>query len=148
MSLDNINLWHSTARPNPTSANFNVQLGCHLEEVAEMLVTLMGNDAAADLAVLAAYESLEKLANHLKAGSYQLVILPDNRKDFLDSVADQIVTGVGVGHCARMNVPEACSRVDDSNWSKYDELGRPIFDQNGKITKGPDYVKPDLTGLY
>lgn len=71
-----------------------------------------------------------------------------DRKEFLDSLADQIVTGVGTGHCAGMQTVEACERVNESNWSKYDAGGRPIFDANGKITKGPSYKKPGLGGLY
>ena len=39
-TLDTINKWHQKARPSPDSKAFNVQLGCHLEEVAEMLDTL------------------------------------------------------------------------------------------------------------
>jgi hypothetical protein len=71
-----------------------------------------------------------------------------DRRELLDSLADQIVTAVGVGHCANMNVPEAVLRVNKSNWSKYDQDGQPIFKPNGKIDKGPNYVEPDLSGLF
>jgi hypothetical protein len=70
------------------------------------------------------------------------------RGDFLDSVADQIVTAAGAGHCAGMQVTEAVRRVNSSNWSKYDTNGKPIFDENGKIAKGPNYEPPNLEGLY
>jgi hypothetical protein len=66
----------------------------------------------------------------------------------LDSAADQIVTSVGVGHCAHTNIVKAVDVVNGSNWSKFDKDGQPIFDQNGKILKGPDYKAPDLEGLY
>jgi hypothetical protein len=85
-----------------------------------------------------------RLSDALKAGGD---IYVNNREEFLDSIADQIVTGVGVGHCAKMQVAEAVRRVNTSNWSKFDNDGNPIFNENGKISKGPNYTPPDLTGL-
>jgi len=40
MSVDSIEMWHKRARPNPTDKDFNVQLGCHFEEIVEMLDAL------------------------------------------------------------------------------------------------------------
>jgi len=90
-------------------------------------------------------DTIYAFAHDLKTGHMEAV--PRDRKDLLDSLADQIVTAVGVGHCAKMNVPEAVERVDASNWTKYVD-GQPVFDDNGKVKKGPNYQKPDLTGLY
>jgi len=149
MSLDYIESWHRAARPKPTPQNFNVQLGCHFEEVAEMLETLKFTKVGYDPVqgnFSAAHGVIKDLADGLKKGLYTAEIT--DRKELLDSLADQVVTAVGVGYCAKMDVPVACYRVDESNWSKYDELGKPIFNEDGKITKGPDYLKPDLTGLY
>lgn len=49
MSIESIELWHKRARPEPTDKDFNVQLGCHLEEVVEMLGTtpISGGTSAA-----------------------------------------------------------------------------------------------------
>lgn len=87
----------------------------------------------------------DKVARMLKSGEMNAHVI--NRKEFLDSLADQIVTAAGVGHCAGMDVPGAVEVVDHSNWSKFVD-GEPVFDNNGKITKGPDYFKPDLEGFY
>ena len=141
MSLDLINMWHARARPNPTATNLGVQLGCHLEEVAEMLEALEPTMAVTD-----AIGILTALADNWKSGRHYPMIA--DRKELLDSLADQIVTAVGVGHCANMNVPEACLRVNQSNWSKYDSDGQPIFKATGKIDKGPNYQQPDLEGLF
>jgi len=152
MSVESIALWHKRARPEPTDRDFDVQLGCHFEEIAEMLEqlaftvtddgftypTMAGIDSAA-------FQSIKLLSQQLKQGTARAVI--GDRKEFLDSLADQIVTSTGVGHCAGMNITEACIRVNSSNWSKYDANGQPIFDDNGKIAKGPNYHKPDLEGL-
>lgn len=148
MSIDIINEWHSRARPNPDDKAFNVQLGCHLEEIVEMLeaVTfcLEGHSPTpGHMTIL--YTGLKLFADKLKSGEVAAAV--DNREEFLDSLADQIVTATGVGHCAKMNVPEAVRRVNASNWTKYVD-GKPVFNQHGKITKPEGYQPPDLTGLY
>jgi hypothetical protein len=143
MSVESIALWHKRARPEPTDKDFNVQLGCHFEEIVEMMDTLefdSGEGVASE-----AFRRLSELALHLKFGVVKAKV--SDRKEFLDSLADQIVTATGVGHCAGMNITEACVRVNSSNWSKYDANGQPIFDANGKIAKGPNYHKPALEGL-
>jgi hypothetical protein len=142
--------WHRKARPNPTEQNFNVQLGCHFEEIAEQIETLSftsnedfplikGEDSSA-------YFYIKTLADMLKEGKINAII--DDRKGFLDSVGDQVVTGIGSAYCANMKATEAIRRINTSNWSKYDSDGNPIFNANGKIAKGPDYKEPDLEGCY
>ena len=143
MSVDQIELWHKRARPEPTAEDFNVQLGCHFEEIVEMLavVNTTHNDA-----LVRARTALSWLADGLKKGLVTANIT--DRKEFLDSIADQIVTGVGCGHCAGMKTTEAVSAVNRSNYSKFDKNGYPIFNENGKVAKGPDYAPPNLEGMY
>lgn len=143
MSIESINLWHSRARPTPDAAQFNVQLGCHLEEIVEMLGTFELTRGAGDMRD--ALEALNRIATRLKANEISATIT--NRKEFLDSVVDQVVTGVGAAYCAGMNAPEAIRRGDSSNWSKFVD-GQPVFDENGKIAKPATYKPVDLTGLY
>lgn len=130
----------------PTTKNCNVQIGVHFEEVVEMLDTLEGVDDVTDNAVERARNSLRLLSVLLKQGEGEVTII--SRKDYLDALCDQIVTATGCGHVAGVDVVKGIERVNRSNFSKFDKDGQPIFDANGKITKGPDYVKPDLTGLY
>lgn len=149
MSLENIQLWHKRARPNPTDEDFNVQLGCHFEEIVEMMDCLLyatDDDPALHQAVKEAYEGLANIADALKSGKLDVEIA--QLKELLDSIADQVVTGIGVAHCVDLNAAEAINRVNTSNWSKFDDNGQPIFDANGKIAKGPNYAPPDLEGLY
>ena len=141
-TLAEITTWHQRARPNPTNSNnLGVQAGCHAEEFVEMLRAFEQTIAVSD-----AVRSVEHLAELWKSGAHYPVIA--DREELLDSLADQIVTAVGVGHCANMDVTEACLRVNESNWSKFDALGYPIFNEHGKIKKGPHYVQPDLFGLF
>lgn len=141
MSIDSIELWHRRARPEPTPENLNVQLGCHIEEFIEMLDATKFNGTWTNLR----YE-LVLLADRLKANMESAEIV--DRKEFLDSLADQIVTAVGVGHCAGMKTSDAVDAVSRSNWSKFDDEGFPIFNERGKIAKGPNYKQPYLEGLY
>ena len=148
MSLDTTQLWHARAKPGPTEDDFNVQLGCHIEEFVEMLDTLavLGHNTNSGFDLLHAVDALDHLSASLKCGETKMHII--NRKEFLDSLADQVVTAVGAGYRAGMDVPTAVQRVNLSNWSKFDANGEPIFNENGKIAKGPNYVPVDLEGLY
>ncbi len=150
MSTDLIEMWHQRARPNPVQRDFDVQLGCHFEEVVEMMDALVlrtnNTDVPHAMNFTVARNALHIVAERLKDGTLGADI--SNRKEFLDAVADQIVTGIGAAHCAHMKPTEAVYRVNHSNWSKYDVDGQPIFDDNGKVKKGPRYAPPDLTGLY
>ena len=148
MSLDTTQLWHSRAKPWPTTDDFNVQLGCHIEEFVEMLdcLAVIGYDSPAGYDLIQAVTALDHLADALKGGEAKMQIL--SRSELLDSLADQVVTAVGAGYRAGMDVPTAVQRVNISNWSKFDANGEPIFDENGKIAKGPNYLPVDLEGLY
>lgn len=146
MFPDTIELWHQRVRPNPNDADFRVQLGCHFEEIAEMLAVLRGSNEAAGGDLDLAHTAITVLAICLKQGRYDVGIT--DRKEFLDSIADQVVTGIGAAWCAQMKPTEALRRVNTSNWSKLDFNGTPIRDANGKITKGPDYKPPELDGLF
>ena len=149
MSIEYINRWHHAARPEPTERDFNVQLGCHLEEVAEMLADLRFQTAGfADLdgkdTVL--YSGLTLFADRLKRGDCTATIM--DRANFLKELCDQVVTATGVAYCAGMDFPPAMNEVDTSNWSKFDADGKPVRDEHGKIMKSEHYQAPNLRGLY
>lgn len=146
MSIESIELWQKRARPEPTQRDFAVALGVHLEEIVEMLDTLtfnQGYDMPGHLTL--ARTALDSIATALKRG-YMTAGIAD-REGFLDSLADQVVTAIGAGHCAGMQTAEAVERVNVSNWTKTVD-GEFQRDANGKITKPSTYVPPDLKGLY
>jgi len=147
MSIESITLWHSRARPNPTEQNFNVQLGCHLEEIVEMIEALRfshkngtGVEMPGKNSMI--YQQLKDFSDGLKSGRITASIA--NCRDMVDSLADQVVTAVGVGHCANMDISRAINIVNTSNWSKFSPEGQPYFDQDGKVLKGPNYAPPAL----
>lgn len=145
-TLAAIATWHERARPNPTDAAFRAQLGCHFEEILEMVEALRSSSPITTHCLQALKDNLVWLSMGLKRGELQ--VFTPSREELLDSLADQIVTAVGVGHCAQMDVTEACKVVNFSNWSKFDPEGQPIFTPQGKVSKGPNYVAPDLSGLF
>lgn len=147
--LETTKLWFDKAVKNPTNKNLHVQIGCHLEEVAEMLASITVKPMAESglcptTQLQTVHQAVDMLATAFKTG--QVSITNIDIKELLDSLADQIVTGVGVGHMLHLNVPKALELVNESNWSKFVD-GEPIFDANGKIAKGPNFHKPDLTEL-
>jgi hypothetical protein len=146
MSIESIELWHKRARPNPADADFQIQLAVHLEELAEMFEVLTVQEGRED-ASFPLWRQLKVLSDGLKAGEMHATINPGEREAFLDALADQIVTAVGVGHCAGMQTAEAVARVNTSNWTKTVD-GEFQRDAQGKITKPATYVKPNLEGLY
>lgn len=135
--IEQILKWINKAVPTPTPKNMNVQVGCHIEEFAEMLNALGLNSEAAEM---------EDLGHQFKKG---IRSLPDdvNREELLDALADQVVTATGVAHMFNLNILAACEEVNRSNWSKFVD-GEPVFDVNGKIKKGPNYTEPNLKGMY
>jgi len=145
MSIEAIELWHKRARPEPTFENFNVQLGCHFEEIAEMMVALAGETGATQNKISELSYQIMGLAEGFKNGTYKAYA--SQREEFLDAIVDQIVTGIGVAYCDKMKVTSAVEEVNRSNWSKFDHCGQPYFDANGKIKKGPNYAPPNLEGM-
>jgi predicted HAD superfamily Cof-like phosphohydrolase len=148
MSIESIELWQRRARPHPTGRDFNVALGCHLEEVVEMIECLRfsykngtGVEMPGKNSMI--YQQIKDFSDGLKAGRITAEVA--DRKELCDSLADQIVTAVGVGHCASINTTKAVEIVNTSNFSKFSPEGEPYFDQNGKVLKGPNYKAPDLS---
>ena len=140
-TLANTEAWFRKAVSNPTSKNISTQIGCHLEEVAEMLETIssVNKDDAKIIASL--NDAIVYVANRVKQNGG---IVVKDRIGLLDSLADQIVTATGVGTFLGMNVPGALAEVNRSNYSKFED-GEPVFNENMKVMKGKDYTPPDLT---
>lgn len=135
--------WFREAVPAPTRKNLQVQLGCHFEEVAEMLEAIDTDSSYTAFMLRDAQNALSALATHLKTRDAQVVINPDNAEDFLDACCDQVVTATGVAHMKGDDILGAIGEVNASNFSKF-VGGRPVFDENRKIQKGPDYFKAKL----
>ena len=138
-TLSYITEWFKKAKPEPTVQNIIQQTAYHFEEVAEMCEAL-GNQKTADALI----EYKEKLLS-LTAAECELLWKRTDKVGLLDALCDQVVTATGVAQYAGMDFDGALTEVSDSNWSKFDDKGNPIINADGKILKGPDYFKPELT---
>ena len=136
--------WFNIARPAPNAAQTRVQLGVHFEEVVEMLLEISSPNEITDKLLRDACFAMNILAYNLKA--YESVIHYKSHINILDSICDQIVTATGVAHHLGYSVVGALDEVNASNFSKF-ENGEAIVDVNGKIAKGCDYFKPDLSAF-
>ncbi len=77
----------------------------------------------------------------------ELKIAMDN-KDFLevaDALTDILYVTYGAGHAFGIDLDKCFQEVQNSNMSKLGDDGKPIFNDQGKVMKGPKYFKPDLS---
>lgn len=141
MDIQGIIEWFKAAKPEPTEKDKTTQIGCHFEEVTEMLMALSCNSAQTRQISEEFYhsDSINKTIDG------EDVELPEDWEiELLDALCDQIVTAIGVGYMMGFNMAGALDEVNKSNWSKFKD-GVPVFDENGKIAKTDGYFKPDLT---
>ena len=67
-----------------------------------------------------------------------------NLLEVADALTDLLYVTYGAGHAFGINLDKCFEEVQNSNMSKLDNNGKPIFNDNGKVMKGPKYFKPDL----
>ncbi|MDA9071850.1 nucleoside triphosphate pyrophosphohydrolase family protein [Candidatus Pelagibacter sp.] len=68
-------------------------------------------------------------------------------KDFLevaDALTDILYVTYGAGHAFGIDLDKCFEEVQNSNMSKLDENGKPIYNESGKVMKGPKYFRPNL----
>ena len=71
-----------------------------------------------------------------------------NNKDLLevaDALTDILYVTYGAGHAFGINLDKCFEEVQNSNMSKLDDNGKPIYNEHGKVMKGPNFFKPDLS---
>ena len=81
-------------------------------------------------------EELEELTEAMK------------NKDLLevaDALTDILYVTYGAGHAFGIDLDKCFNEVQSSNMSKLDKNGKPIYNDSGKVMKGPNYFKPDLS---
>ena len=127
--IHSIKEWFKAAKPNPSTADACVQIGCHYEEVTEMSSVLYDDVEHALAATALAYKM-----NRSRYRAYVEELSADERVELLDALCDQVVTAVGVAYMMGMDIEGALAEVNRSNWSKF-EGGVPVFNEHGKIAK-------------
>ena len=81
-------------------------------------------------------EELEELKKAIK---------DKNIIEVADALTDILYVAYGAGHAFGINLDKCFDEVQKSNMSKLGDNGKPIYNENGKVMKGPKYFKPDLS---
>ena len=68
-----------------------------------------------------------------------------NLTEVADALTDILYVTYGAGHAFGINLDKCFEEVQRSNMSKLGKDGKPIYNELGKVMKGPDYFKPDLS---
>ena len=74
-----------------------------------------------------------------------------DKKDLLeiaDALTDILYVTYGAGHAFGINLDKCFDEIQRSNMSKSGRDGKPIYNEFGKVMKGPDYFKPDLRKFF
>ena len=66
-------------------------------------------------------------------------------KEIADALTDILYVTYGAGHAFGINLDKCFNEVQESNMSKLGSDGKPIYHESGKVLKGPNYFKPDLS---
>ena len=75
----------------------------------------------------------------------KLAISEKNLTEVADALTDILYVTYGAGHAFGINLDKCFEEVQKSNMSKLGKDGKPIYNEFGKVMKGPDYFKPDLS---
>ena len=95
-------------------------------------------DKIANLRIELIKEELSELYNAIK---------DKDITEVADALTDILYVTYGAGHAFGINLDKCFEEVQNSNMSKLGEDGKPIYNEKGKVLKGPNYFKPDLKKL-
>ena len=117
----------------------------NFEKVGNFMITFgqevrtepsLGNDKINNLRLSLIKEELEELTDAMK------------KKDLVevaDALTDILYVTYGAGHAFGINLDRCFDEVQRSNMSKLGADSKPIYNEEGKVMKGPNYFKPDLS---
>lgn len=136
--------WFNTAKPNPTNQNIIQQIAYHCEEFAEMLDAIHCDFMSEQVKKLK-LELLKVAESETESDNFMATT---DKLALLDSLADQVVTSIGVATYAKMDIGGAINEVNRSNYSKFEVVDNskfvPVINEQGKIVRGKNYFKPNL----
>ena len=93
-------------------------------------------------------EKINKLRYNLikeELDEFKQALDNDDLLEVADALTDILYVTYGAGHAFGIDLDACFQEVQDSNMSKLGENGKPIFNDQGKVMKGPNYFKPDLS---
>ena len=96
----------------------------------------LSSDKINNLRISLIEEELDELKN---------AINQKNLLEVADALTDLLYVTYGAGHAFGINLDKCFDEVQKSNMSKLDTNGKPIYSEKGKVLKGPNYFKPNLS---
>ena len=93
-------------------------------------------------------DKINKLRIDLIKEELEELTVAMNKKDLLevaDALTDILYVTYGAGHAFGIDLDNCFEEVQNSNMSKLGSDGKPIYNDSGKVMKGPNYFKPDLS---
>ncbi len=96
----------------------------------------LSNDKINDLRISLINEELEELKKAIE---------DNDILEVADALTDILYVAYGAGHAFGINLDKCFNEVQESNMSKLDSNGKPIYNETGKVMKGPNYFKPNLS---
>ena len=136
--------WLLACGMRPNIEGLSVQIGCHLEEIAEFVACLKSNDPTFNGVLNGIKYDLMLVGDAFKLQAAYCAIPDVVRESALDALCDMEVTGNGVAYMAGFNKEEADIAVLASNQAKLVD-GKPVIKEGGKIGKPPGWQAPDLS---
>ena len=96
----------------------------------------LGDEKLNQLRISLINEELDELKTAIK---------DNNILEVADALTDILYVTYGAGHSFGIDLDKCFDEVQKSNMSKLDNNGKPIYNEHGKVMKGPDYFKPNLS---
>lgn len=130
----------SNNKINFSNKEINAQYACFIEEFTETFESILSKNDV---------EIIQKLKEFKdKVNSNDVVkwndLTKEQRINLADGLGDVIVTALGLGYRLGFKMEDILKEISKSNHSKF-EKGKPLYNADGKIIKGSNYVKPDLS---
>ena len=92
-------------------------------------------------------DKIIKLRYHLileELNEFKQALDQKDLKEVADALTDILYVTYGAGHAFGIDLDKCFEEVQNSNMSKLGDNGKPIYNEHGKVMKGPNYYKPDL----
>ena len=113
------------------------KVGLFMKTFGQEVKTVSGlsNEKINSLRISLISEELEELKK---------AILDNDITEVADALTDILYVTYGAGHAFGVDLDKCFEEVQNSNMSKLGDDGKPIYNESGKVMKGPNYFKPDL----
>lgn len=126
----------------PETKIVKLRLALILEEFIELTEACVNEDRSQSQQLI---QTLHHAMEHVKSLTEE--DLKVSLVDVADALTDINYVTYGAGHCFGINLDACMEEVQRSNMSKLGADGKPIYNEHGKVMKGPNYVEPNLAAV-